>query len=130
MKLVTGIAFVLPVLFAGVDGVVSVAQVKTDVPPEVAGAKAATVERITIRGASLEGNLEGNAVDREALVVGDMDNLKVDAGRLHDILTVHGIAHGFEVYSGTHTSKVAMRFQEHVMPFFSKALSFDQGGRR
>ncbi len=26
---------------------------------------------------------------------------------------------------GTHTSDVAVRFQEHVMPFFSKTLSFE-----
>ena len=82
MKLLASAAFVLPVLLAGVDGEVSVAQVKTEVPPTVAAAKAATVERITIRGASLEGN------------------------------------------------KVAVRFQEHVMPFFSKALSSEQDGRR
>ena len=28
----------------------------------------------------------------------------------------------FEIYSGTHTSAVADRFQNHVMPFFSKNL--------
>ena len=356
MQLLASAAFVLPMFLVGVAGVVSVAQVKTDVPPAVAGAKAAIVERITIRGAALEGNLEGNAVDRAALVilpptystdrrrrypvvyalhgysigadqwskeihvpqtiegafaqgaremivvlpdsktlhngsmysssittgdferfiardvvsyvdehyrtipnrnsrglvghsmggygasrigmkhadvfgslyimspcclsprgappaaneealaavksaaeaaklpfglraqlaaaaawapnphnppfyldlpigdkqqavlarfaanaplafidqyitqlkqyraiaidVGDMDNLKTDASRLHDVLTANGIAHEFDIYPGTHTSKVAVRFQEHVMPFFSKALSSEQGGRR
>jgi len=65
-----------------------------------------------------------------AIDVGDMDNLKVDAGRLHDVLTTYGIAHGFEVYPGTHTNRVAFRFQEHVMPFFSKTLSFAEGRRR
>jgi enterochelin esterase-like enzyme len=65
-----------------------------------------------------------------AIDVGEMDNLKADAGRLHDVLTAYGIAHEFEIYPGTHTSKVAVRFQEHVMPFFSKALSSEQGGRR
>ena len=65
-----------------------------------------------------------------AIDVGDMDNLKVDAGRLHDVLTTYGIAHGFEVYPGTHTNRVAFRFQEHVMPFFSKTLSFEEGRRR
>ena len=61
--------------------------------------------------------------------VGDMDNLKADAGRLHDVLTAYGIAHGFEIYSGTHTSKVAVRFQDYVLPFFSKSLSFEQARR-
>ena len=61
--------------------------------------------------------------------VGDMDNLKVDTGKLHDALDAYAIAHSFEVYSGTHTSHVAVRFQEHVVPFFSRALSFG-GGKR
>ena len=44
------------------------AQVKTNVPDVVAGARPAIVERITIHGTALEGNLEGDAVDRDALV--------------------------------------------------------------
>jgi len=59
-----------------------------------------------------------------AMDVGDQDNLKVDAGKLHDILDNYGIANTFEIYSGTHTSTVADRFQNHVMPFFSKNLCF------
>jgi S-formylglutathione hydrolase FrmB len=60
-----------------------------------------------------------------AIDVGDQDNLKVDTGKLHDVLTNYGIKHDFEIYSGTHTSHVAVRFQEKVMPFFSRTLSFD-----
>ena len=41
------------------------AQVQTEVPPVVAGAKAVTVEHIKIHGEALEGNLEGDAVERE-----------------------------------------------------------------
>src|SRR6185436_10259245 len=41
-------------------------QVKTNVPAPVAGARPAIVERITIHGTALEGNLEGDAVDRDA----------------------------------------------------------------
>src|SRR3954453_22452246 len=44
------------------------AQVKTEVPQPVAGAKPVAVERIKIHGAALEGNLEGDAVDRDVLV--------------------------------------------------------------
>ena len=47
-----------------------------------------------------------------------------DAGKLHDVLDQYGIANTFEIYSGTHTSKVADRFQNHVMPFFDKHLCF------
>jgi enterochelin esterase-like enzyme len=60
-----------------------------------------------------------------AIDVGDQDGLKLDTGKLHDMLTAYGITHDFEIYSGTHTSHVAVRFQEHVMPFFSRALSFE-----
>jgi len=56
--------------------------------------------------------------------VGDQDGLRVDAGKLHDILDKYGIANDFEIYHGTHTSAVADRFQNHVMPFFSKNLCF------
>ena len=56
--------------------------------------------------------------------VGDQDGLRVDAGKLHDVLDQYGVANTFEVYPGTHTSDVAVRFQEHVMPFFSRTLSF------
>jgi enterochelin esterase-like enzyme len=64
-----------------------------------------------------------------AIDVGDMDTLKTDTGRLHDALTAYGITHEFEIYSGTHTSHVAVRFQEHVMPFFSKTLAFEMARR-
>ena len=64
-----------------------------------------------------------------AIDVGDQDNLKVDTGKLHDVLTNYGIKHDFEIYSGTHTSHVAVRFQEHVMPFFSRTLSFETAKR-
>jgi len=60
-----------------------------------------------------------------AIDVGDQDGLKADAGKLHDVLDLYAIANTFEIYSGTHTSKVADRFQNHVMPFFSKTLCFD-----
>jgi enterochelin esterase-like enzyme len=56
--------------------------------------------------------------------VGDEDGLRVDAGKLHTLLESYGIANGFEIYPGTHTSAVAFRFQDHVIPFFGKTLSF------
>ena len=60
-----------------------------------------------------------------AMDVGDQDGLRIDAGKLHDILDSYGIANSFEIYHGTHTSAVADRFQNHVMPFFSKNLCFE-----
>jgi S-formylglutathione hydrolase FrmB len=57
--------------------------------------------------------------------VGDQDGLKVDATKLHEILDLYGLQNSFEIYQGTHTSAVADRFQNHVMPFFSKNLCFN-----
>jgi pimeloyl-ACP methyl ester carboxylesterase len=62
-----------------------------------------------------------------AMDVGDQDGLKVDAGKLHEIFDKYGLANSFEIYSGTHTSAVADRFQNHVLPFFSKNLCFAAG---
>ena len=62
-----------------------------------------------------------------AIDVGDEDRLRDDARRLHEILERYGIANTFEVYPGTHTSKVADRFQNHVLPFFSRTLCADKG---
>jgi enterochelin esterase-like enzyme len=71
------------------------------------------------------GNLHGYRAI--AIDVGDQDGLKVDTAKLHDVLNKYGIVHGFEIYQGTHTSKVADRFQNHVLPFFSKNLCVQVG---
>jgi S-formylglutathione hydrolase FrmB len=57
-----------------------------------------------------------------AIDVGDQDGLRAGAAKLHEVLDNYGIANTFEVYAGTHTSAVADRFQNHVLPFFSKSL--------
>ena len=64
-----------------------------------------------------------------ALDVGDQDGLRIDAGKLHEAFDKYGVANSFEIYPGTHTSKVADRFQNHVLPFFSKNLCFQAGCR-
>lgn len=57
-----------------------------------------------------------------AIDVGDQDGLRTDTAKLHDVLDEFGVAHIFEIYHGTHTSAVAVRIQNYVMPFFSKNL--------
>ena len=64
-----------------------------------------------------------------AIDVGDQDGLRTDTAKLHDVLDKYGIANSFEIYNGTHTSAVADRFQNHVLPFFSKDLCFTEGCR-
>ena len=60
-----------------------------------------------------------------AMDVGDQDGLRFDAIKLHEIFDKYGLANTFDIYSGTHTSAVADRFQNHVLPFFSKNLCFE-----
>jgi enterochelin esterase-like enzyme len=64
-----------------------------------------------------------------AMDVGDQDGLREDAARLRDSFDRYGIANTFEIYPGTHTSRVADRFQNHVLKFFSGNLSFERGRR-
>ncbi len=64
-----------------------------------------------------------------AVDVGDQDGLRFDTAKLHNVLDSYGIPNSFEIYSGTHTSRVADRFQNHVMPFFSKNLCFEANCR-
>jgi len=101
------------------------AQVQTEVPPAVPGARPATVERVKIHGAALEGNLEGDAVDRDTIVFLP-PSYASDQSRRYPI---DGIANSFEVYPGTHTSGVADRFQNHVLTFFGRNLCFEAGCR-
>jgi enterochelin esterase-like enzyme len=61
-----------------------------------------------------------------AIDVGDQDSLRVDSGKLHEALDRYTIANTFEIYPGTHTSKVADRFQNHVLPFFDRTLCADK----
>lgn len=56
---------------------------------------------------------------------GDQDGLRIDATKFHEALERYGIRHSFEIYPGTHTSNVAFRIQDQVLPFFSRNLKFD-----
>lgn len=59
-----------------------------------------------------------------ALDVGDRDGLVRDNIALHEMLDRFSIRHSFEVYPGDHGSGVASRFEQKVLPHFSKTLSF------
>jgi enterochelin esterase-like enzyme len=62
-----------------------------------------------------------------AIDVGDRDGLKEDASKLHAALDRYGVANSFEIYSGDHVSGVPQRFEEKVIPFFSRMLTFEKG---
>jgi enterochelin esterase-like enzyme len=57
-----------------------------------------------------------------AIDVGDQDGLRAGAAKFHEIIESYGVVNSFEIYHGTHTSAVADRIQNHVLPFFSKNL--------
>src|SRR5271166_6344478 len=66
------------------------AQVQTDVPQVVPGAKPLSAELIKVHGASLEGNLEGNAVDRDVFVFLPASYAKQKSRRYPVVYALHG----------------------------------------
>jgi enterochelin esterase-like enzyme len=76
------------------------AQVKTEVPPLVPGAKPVIVERIKIHGTALEGNLEGNAVDRDAIVFLPPSYAKDKKRRYPVVYALHGYSIGAGQWAG------------------------------
>jgi S-formylglutathione hydrolase len=61
------------------------------------------------------------------LDVGDQDDfahIPLGMKTLDQVLTEYKIPHTYEVYPGTHTSRIPDRLAENVLPFFSKNLVF------
>jgi Enterochelin esterase and related enzymes len=75
------------------------AQMQTQAPPVVEGAKPVTVERIKIHGAALEGNLEGNAVDRDVFVFLPPSYKKERSRRYPVVYALHGYSIGAEQWT-------------------------------
>jgi enterochelin esterase-like enzyme len=84
--LAIGLALALP----------AAAQVATDAPPPVAGARPVQVEHVTIHGAALEGNLEGNSPDRDTLVFLPPSYAKDTSRRYPVLYALHGYSIGAE----------------------------------
>ena len=61
-----------------------------------------------------------------AMDVGDKDTLVADTTKMHEALEAYKIPNNLDVYEGTHTSRVAFRLQDHVLPFFGRSLSFSE----
>ncbi len=93
--------------------------VKDGVPQPDVLAKWAANSPLAFVDQYVDGLREYRAISMD---VGDQDNLRFDTQKLHEILNSYGIKNGFEIYHGTHTSAVADRFQNHVIPFFSRSL--------
>src|SRR6185436_8073859 len=91
---------VLAALLAAAIGSLPVAaQMKTNVPDVVAGARPAIVERITIHGQALEGNLEADAVDREAFVFLPPGYNQNRTRRYPVVYALHGYSIGAEQWT-------------------------------
>ncbi len=76
------------------------AQVQTIVPPIVEGAKPVAVEHIKIHGTALEGNLEGDAVDREVIVFLPPGYASEKSRRYPVVYALHGYSIGAQQWSG------------------------------
>ncbi len=63
-----------------------------------------------------------DAGDRDTQIAGTVKQLDQDLNR-------YGIAHGFEIYPGTHVSRIAERIETRMLPFFSYNLVFPNGKR-
>src|SRR5271157_5635821 len=75
------------------------AQVETEVPPIVPGSKPATVEHIKVHGTALEGNLEGDAVDRDVFLFLPPSYAKEESRRYPVIYALHGYSIGAEQWT-------------------------------
>ena len=75
------------------------AQVKTNSPDVVPGAKPVAVERIKIHGTSLENNLEGDAVDRDVIVFLPPSYARDRLQRFPVVYALHGYSIGADQWT-------------------------------
>lgn len=75
------------------------AQVQTLVPPVIPGAKPVKVEQVTVHGTSLEGNLEGDTVDRPVIVYLPPSYTSDKKRRYPVVYALHGYSIGAEQWS-------------------------------
>src|SRR5438270_5984714 len=89
------------ILLASAAGLASqlAAQVQTDVPPLVAGAKSVMVEHIKVHGTALEGNLEGDAADRDVFVFLPPSYAQEKSRRYPVVYALHGYSIGAEQWT-------------------------------
>ncbi|MGE6694286.1 alpha/beta hydrolase [Sphingobium limneticum] len=92
----------MAVFFAAIAGAIAsplLAQMSTDATAAVAGAKAVTIERITVHAPTIADNLEGNSADRDVLVVLPPSYGKDRARRYPVVYALHGYSIGAEQWS-------------------------------
>jgi len=75
------------------------AQMTTQTPATVPGAKPVTVERIKVHSPAIEGNLEGNSADRDVIVVLPPDYARNKARRYPVVYALHGYSIGADQWT-------------------------------
>ena len=93
------VCFGTAIILAAVSGTHGIAQVQTIVPPVIADAKPVTAEHIKVHGTYLEGNLEGDAVDRDVIVFLPPSYAKEKHRRYPVVYALHGYSIGAEQWS-------------------------------
>ncbi len=78
---------------------VAPAQMATQSPATVPGARPVTVERIKVHSAAIEGNLEGNSADRDVIVVLPPDYARNKARRYPVVYALHGYSIGADQWT-------------------------------
>ena len=76
------------------------AQVGTNAPPVVAGAKPVTIERIKVHAPSIESNLEGDSADRDVIVILPPGYAAERNRRYPVVYALHGYSIGAEQWMG------------------------------
>ncbi|WP_254913972.1 alpha/beta hydrolase [Sphingobium sp. Z007] len=94
MRITTFLAVVM-----GAGAAPSFAQMVTDGPSALVGAKAVTIERIKVHAPTIAGNLEGDKADRDVLVVLPPGYGQDRARRYPVVYALHGYSIGAEQWS-------------------------------
>ncbi|WP_311270923.1 hypothetical protein [Sphingobium sp. WCS2017Hpa-17] len=98
MRRALGMAAFVTVIIGAVASALP-AQVPTNGPAAVAGAKGVTVQRIKVHAPTIAGNLEGESADRDVLVALPPSYGK-DRGRRYPVVyALHGYSIGAEQWS-------------------------------
>src|SRR6201993_3491814 len=95
----TKLLFAFALGFAAVPSEQLTAQVQTNVPDPVPGAKHVSVEHIKVHGTALEGNLEGDAVDRDVIVFLPPSYARDKSRHYPVVYALHGYSIGAEQWT-------------------------------
>src|SRR5690348_11606785 len=87
----------MAILLAGAPP--ALAQVQTNIPPVVAGARPVRIEHIKVHSPSIAGNLEGEAADRDVLIVLPPSYGSSPGRRYPVVYALHGYSIGAEQWT-------------------------------